>query len=134
MPAPVVTQADFELFTGITLSDAEKPRVDVMLGRASRTLWDSVEFPDVPTDDDLAFWSDAVSEMAWYYWEAEKAGAMEILALPVSQLSLGTLFWTKSSDEYGGMGSLWALNRLLSKYGNVKRLRFVLEDELEYPR
>ena len=131
MSAPVVTVEYFESFTGITLTGPEETRVTVMLDRARRKLQDDLELPATLEGDDLLTYEDAVAELSWMYWEAEKASVMEILALPLTQLSLGTLFWTKSSrDTAAGLG---AVATAVNKWGNQRRARIVLEGELAYP-
>lgn len=125
---PTVTVEYFESYTGITLDDAETARVTVLLDRARRNLDDEVDLPDPLEGDDLLTYEDGVSELAWMYWEAEKAGVMEILALPLTQLSLGTLFWTKGKSTTPS-----AVSKVIDKWGNVRRARIVLEGELAYP-
>lgn len=131
MPAPTVTTDDFEDFTGIRLDSEEKTRIQVLSGRAARRLDAELNWPETATATQEAMYTDAVCELSWMYWEAEKAHVMEILAIPVSQLSLGNLFWTKEASA--GLGGLGSVNNLLSELGNTKRLRFVLEGELDYP-
>lgn len=128
---PTVPIDYFESFTGITLTDDEVTRVTVMLDRARRNFDDQVNVPDPLEGDDLLTYEDAVAELAWLYWEAEKASVMEILALPLTQLSLGTLFWTKSSNATAS--SLTAVGAAIAKWGVAKRARIVLEGELAYP-
>jgi len=119
----------FEQYTGITLDDDESARMTVLLDRARRNLDSSVTLPDPLEGDDLLTYEDGVAELAWMYWEAEKAGVMEILALPLTQLSLGTLFWTKSTRTT----TPTAVSNVIDKWGNVRRARIVLEGELAYP-
>ena len=133
---------DFESFTGVALSAEEEGRVTVLMDRARRRLSDAVTFPESLTADQEADWDDAVSELTWYYWEAEKAGAMEIIALPVLQLSLGTLFWTKpgagSAGGAGGPGSsgLGSVKAILDQWGSgaTSRARITLEGGADVPR
>lgn len=128
---PSVDVAYFEQFTGITLTPAETSRVEVMLDRARRTIDSQISVPSDLSGDDLLDYNDAVSELAWLYWESEKANVMEIQALPLSQLSLGTLFWTKSAG--GGTSATPAVSKVIDKWGVTKRARIVLEGELAYP-
>lgn len=125
---PTVTVDYFESYTGFTLDAGETARVTVLLDRARRNLDDDLVLPDPLEGDDLLTYEDAVSELAWMYWEAEKAGVMEILALPLTQLSLGTLFWTK-----GKASTTTAVSNALDKWGKSRRARIVLEGELLYP-
>lgn len=128
---PTVSVSYFESFTGITLTVSETSRVTVMLDRARRTIDSQVALPSTLAGDDLLDYEDAVSELAWLYWEGEKAGIIEIQALPLSQLSLGTLFWTKSAGS--GLSSTPAVSKVIDKWGVTKRARIVLEGEIAYP-
>lgn len=126
---PTVTTDYFESYTGITLTADESARLTVLLDRARRNLDASVTLPDPLAGDDLLTYEDGVAELAWMYWEAEKAGVMEILSLPLTQLSLGTLFWTKSTRST----TTTAVQQVIDKWGTARRARIVLEGELNYP-
>jgi len=132
-----VTAAQFSDFVGYTpTEEAEVTRIEVLLDRARRSLASELRLPDPLAGDDELDYRDAVCELAHLYLEAEKAGAMEILALPVSQLSLGTLFWTKASGGFTAtMSNLPTVSRVLSRWGlgYVRRQKIVLEGELDYP-
>lgn len=128
---PTVDVNAFQEFTGLALSDDEYSRIKTLLDRARRTINDQIRLPSdlEANEDSLADYTDAVCELAWYYWEQEKAGVMEIHAQPLAQLSLGGLFWTKSSND----PELPMLTRIIQKWGIVYRSRIVLEGELDYP-
>lgn len=133
MAAPEVTVDDFESFAGFTLSSTEQDRITILLDRARRKVLrtvdeDSIDFSDA---DIAADYTDAVSELAWFYLEAEKAGQMEILAMPVDQLTVGTLFWTKENP--GRQPRLDSLDAFVAAYGQAGRRRVVLRGELGYP-
>lgn len=131
-----VTAENFVSFVGFEpTSVAEADRIDVLLDRARRSLSSDLTLPDPLVGDDLLDYQDAVCELAHLYLEAEKAGAMEILALPVSQLSLGTLFWTKSNTPLAHIiGNLPNVARVCGRWGvGHRRQRIVLEGELDYP-
>lgn len=132
---PTVTAEDFAQFVGYDPTSAEElARIEVLLDRARRSLASDIDLPDPLVGDDLLDYNDAVCEIAHLYFEAEKAGVMEILALPVSQLSLGTLFWTKSSGGMLDSSGLPTVSRVVSKWGiGYRRQRIVLEGELNYP-
>jgi hypothetical protein len=136
MAAPTVELEDFKEFSGKNLTTDEGARVEVMLNRATRRI-----ARYVPDDTDwtlaTADYTDAVCELAWFFWEAERAGVIEILALPLSQLSLGTLFWTKSSTaNMTGLRSreLGAVAHFLDAWGEgaegIKFRRVILDGEL----
>ena len=130
---PVVTVAEFTSFSGIALPAGSpgEERVAVLLNRARRSLRIYADDTYGSNEDDAENWSDAVSELAWFWWEAEKAGAMAILAVPVSQLSLGTLFWTKSAQRDSSMG-LPSVARWLGRFGITSRQKIALEGEIAY--
>ncbi len=131
--APAVDATHFVSFSGLTLTASEEERVVVAIDRARRRLLRSVDLTDVEfTADEVSDWRDAVSQLAWLYWEAEKASAMEVLAVPLTQLSLGTLFWTKSQQP--PWGHLDAVMAVLEEWSpNSGHTRIVLEGELAHP-
>lgn len=125
---PDVELDSFQSFTGITLTDDESRRITVLLDRARRDVDYQVKVPDPLEGDDLADYNDAVSELAHFYWETEKAGVMEINVMPLAQLSLSGLFWTKGSNY----GRLWAVEKILARWGQIRNSKIVLEGELDY--
>lgn len=125
---PDVSVEYFQEFTGFALSDDEVSRVTVLLDRARRTIDFQVLVPDVLEGDDLADYNDAVSELAHFYWETEKSAVMEINVMPLAQLSLSGLFWTKGTNY----GRLDAVDKVIARWGSRKTMKIVLEGELNY--
>lgn len=131
---PDVNVETFIRHTGFNLTTSEAARVTTLLSRARRSLDSQVNVPASIAGDELLDYQDAVCELAWLYWEGEKAGVMEIAAMPLTQLSLGTLFWTKSSGGFGAqMSMLPTLSRVMRRYGFGRSQKIVLEGELNYP-
>jgi hypothetical protein len=125
---PDVSVEYFQQFTGFALTDDEVTRLLVLLDRARRTIDFEILVPDVLTGDDLADYNDAVAELAHFYWESEKSAVMEINVMPLSQLSLSGLFWTKGSNY----GRLDAVDKVIGRWGSRKTMKIVLEGELNY--
>jgi hypothetical protein len=134
---PIVDIDRFTQYAGYVLDTSEAARMITLLDRARRALDGQIMVPDELTGDDLLDYQDAVCELAHLYRESEKAGVMEILAMPLTQLSLGTLFWTKASGANSSpravMDQLPTLSRVTRRWGYASRQRIVLEGELGYP-